>query len=412
MGETEPGPSRARSGLAFVLAATVVAGGLGYLIQGLVPIFIGAAEYVTFSVFWATLYLIVSALSGAQQETSRAVQPVEPRAHSDGSVLRRFAFVVAIVATIAVGATAPLWAPDAFRDDWVPLTVSLLVGVVGYTLVAVLSGVLYGVRAWPAIAALTVADAGLRVIAIVAVLLVGGGIQALAWAVATPFSVAFLGVWILMWRRLRRGFAVDVALVRLLRNATSTVAAALCTGLLISGLPLVLSLTLSSAPTSLLASLILVITLTRAPLVIPLLALQSYLVVTFRDAPEKAGGRLARWGLGLAAATLALAALAALVGPWVLDVVYAGKYELPGVVIAVIVASAGLTAGLCLTGPALIAASRHGAYVLGWAAASIGVIGLLLVPLPPVEATLVALVLAPMVGVAIHVAALRRGPGV
>jgi O-antigen/teichoic acid export membrane protein len=409
MGEIGHDSDHASSGLGYVLGATIVAGGLGYVIQGVVPIFVAPSEYVVFSVFWATLYLIVSALSGAQQEVTRASRPATKGSAAVGWRLVRFAFVIVAISVIVVAGTAPLWAPSVLSAEWIPLTVALLAGVVGYTLVAVLSGALYGLRSWPAVAALTVMDATVRVCAVIVALIVGAGIVGLSWAVALPFAVAFGVVLLISRDRLRGSLTIDASLARLLRNAASTVTAALCTGILISGLPLVLQLTLSDAPTAMLASLILVITLTRAPLVIPLLALQSYLVVTFRDQPDGARGRLLRWGGLLGAVTAVLAIAAASIGPWVLDVVYAGKYELPGVVIGAIVASAGITAGLCLTGPALIAADEHGLYLLGWLFASAGVIALLFLPLAPIEAALLALIAAPLAGIAIHVSALAMG---
>jgi O-antigen/teichoic acid export membrane protein len=106
-----------------------------------------------------------------------------------------------------------------------------------------------------------------------------------------------------------------------------------------------------------------------------------------------------------------LSALAVVVGPWVIELLYGDRYALPAPAYAAIVASAGLTALLCLTGPAVLAAGDHGRYLLGWAAASASLIGLLLLPLPELERVLFALCASPVVGVLIHAAGLVRRRG-
>ena len=71
-------PARDR-GLTYVLGATVVAGAVGYVIQAAVPAFTGTDEYIAFSVFWSVVYLIVSALSGIQNELTRSAHPTADR---------------------------------------------------------------------------------------------------------------------------------------------------------------------------------------------------------------------------------------------------------------------------------------------------------------------------------------------
>ena len=82
-----------RGALAYVLGATVLAGLIGYVIQAVVPGFTDADEYITFSVFWSIVYLVVSALSGVQQEVTRAAHVGTPA----GGVrtLTRFALLYA-----------------------------------------------------------------------------------------------------------------------------------------------------------------------------------------------------------------------------------------------------------------------------------------------------------------------------
>lgn len=397
-------PPRPGSGLTWILGATVVAGAIGYLIQAAVPAFLSTGDYVVFSVFWSVVYLVVSGLAGFQQEVTRASRRV---AHGDGwPILRRFAVCGAAAAAVTIAGSAPVWAPRVFSMEVVALIAALLAAAVGYTFVAVISGALYGISDWRGVAGMTVTDASVRMVTVAAALALGLGVSGLGWAVAVPFAVAALVVWAITSRRIRRHVALDTGFRGLVRNSIRTVGAAIATGVMISGLPFLIGVTSSHADASLLASLILVITLTRAPLVIPLLALQSYLVVTFRDEAARALRRTLVFGAALIGLTGVLAALAIAVGPWVVEALYGDRYELPAGAYAAIVASAGLTGVLCVTGPAVLAQGRHSAYLLGWAAASAVTIAGLFLPAGELGRVLASLLSGPVIGVLIHLAAL------
>ena len=78
MSVAEPAPHRRRwpSGVVAILIATAIAGGCGYIVTAVVGATRPADEYADFGVFWATLYLVIAALSGVQQEVTRATRPV------------------------------------------------------------------------------------------------------------------------------------------------------------------------------------------------------------------------------------------------------------------------------------------------------------------------------------------------
>lgn len=402
--DLEPAQPRG-GGLTYILGATVVAGGIGYVIQAAVPAFMDASRYVVFSVFWSIVYLVVSGLSGVQQEATRASRSTPS---GDGwPVLARLAASAAGVAAVVIAASSFVWAPRIFGDDTVPLVAALIVAAVGYTFVAAISGALYGVKNWRGVAGMTVTDAALRLLTVAAAVLLGAGAATAGWAVAVPFGVAAAAVWIAAGRGIRSHLSVDAPLPTLLRHSAQTVGASVATGIMISGLPFLLGVIPTGLDATALASLILVITLTRAPLVIPLLALQSYLVVTLRDAQGRLARRVAVWGGGLLLLAAALSALATVVGPWVVQALYNGRYELPGVAYAAIVASAGLTGLLCITGPAVLSAQRHALYFAGWATASIITVGCLFVPTDGLVRVVTALVVGPIVGVAVHAVGLR-----
>ena len=303
-------------GLRSILIATAIAGVLGYAIQLAAPALLADdASYVTFSVYWSTLYLCVAALSGVQQEITRAARPVVDEPPT--AVLPQFTLITAAVAVTIVAVIASVFGAAILPGPTLFLTVALSVGVVGYLLIAVLTGVLYGLRLWTAVAWTTVLDAGLRALFVLGALAAGWTPEAVALAVSLPFGLAFLVVWLWTRRRVVGAFRLDVRLRRLLVHVAGTVVAAAAMGVMLNGMPLLLGITAGAADagdTSALAGLILAITLTRAPIVVPLLALQSYLISLMRG-----GGRAVRRAviiaLGVGSVVIASAVRPLLLGP-------------------------------------------------------------------------------------------------
>ena len=126
-------------------------------------------------------------------------------------------------------------------------------------------------------------------------------------------------------------------------------------------------------------------------------------------------GRLARRVIllfaGVAAAVILVLSLAGwLLGPPIVALVSGDRFAISGGIAAVIVASAGLVAAMCVTGPALIAARRHTANLVGWVVAAGLTVALLLTPLEETARIALALTLPPMIGLLLHVGALLRTP--
>lgn len=398
-------------GLRYVLVATVVAGVLGYAVQLLAPALIAdEASYVAFSVIWSTLYFGVAAISGVQQEVARAAHPMEGAERS--TTLRTFTLWACAAVAVAAVVVAVILGPVILPSSIPTLAVVLVVGLVGYVLTAVLSGVLYGLRLWRAVAAITIIDAVLRAMLVIAGFALGLPTAWLAVMVAVPFGLAFGLVWLWIRRSVIGAFRLDVGLRRLLAHAGSTVGAASASGIMITGLPMLIGVTSAGGAASTVGAFILAITITRAPIVVPVIALQSFLIsVVFRGQPTIAPGRFFRL-LGIAAVGVGvLAGLGALIGPPVISFISAGRFELSSGALAVIVASAGLVAAMCVTAPALIAARRHTANIVGWVVAAALTILALLLPFDEEVRIGLALTVPPVVGLAVHSAGLLRRPG-
>ncbi len=406
---------RQRHGAVWLLLATVISGGSGYVIMILAGAAFGVRDYEPFAFFWSTLYLVVAAVSGIQQEFTRATSPASATAGRGSSSTRLRSLVAAMVIGASItglvtGVTSPLWAPVALGTGGEALALPLSFGVAGYVIVAVISGLLSGIGAWSAVAIMTISDGLLR-LAIVSSALVIGDPALTAWAVVVPFILIPVVAGAMLARRWNDRFHIADSWPRLLRNAALTTAAAAAIGLLVSGLPALLRATTPEASPGELAGLVLAVNLVRAPLIIAVLALQSYLVVMFRQS-EKHGRLLALGSVLVLVASGALSAAAAVIGPAVVRGIGGPGFDVEPGEIVLVVLSGGVVGLLAITGASTLASGMHGRYALGWGAAA-AASAISLAAIPPGDARLaIALVLAPIIGCMVHGArAARPRPG-
>lgn len=391
----------AKRGLVAVLLATAVAGVVGYVIQLLAPRMLPTADsYVAFSVYWATLYLCGSALTGIQQEVTRAAHPAEP-AHRPPA-LRNATVVFAGIVAVAAVVIGIIFSSQLTTVPMLSLVGSLTIGLTGYLFMVVLSGVMYGLQVWRGVAMITIVDALVRALLVVtgfALHLSPGWIVLL---VSAPFIIAFGATWLTVRRRIVGRFQLDVGYRDLAFNTLRTMGAAAATGLLVSGLPVLLKVTSAAVPAPELAAHVLAITITRAPIVIPLLALQSYMISVLRHAGDTLLRRLAIL-VAVAAAVVGVLSLVALwIGPPLIAAISDGRYTVTAGMAAAIVASAGLVGLMSVAGPALLVRSHHGFYAAGWIIAAIVTVLLLLLPLPFDQRLTTALLGGPLAGLAVQ----------
>lgn len=406
MTEVRPPGQRGRrlSGLTTILIATAIAGVASYAVTILIPNRIGLAGYATFAVFWSSLYLVVGSLGGIQQEVTRATRQFDAADTLDAHPSRagRFGIVAGMLALVAVVGSAPLWVGAVFPSERWSLVWPLAVGAGTYVMVAVLAGSLYGVLAWMPIALMIAVDALLRLVALAITLTFTHNIVALAWAAAAPFPVTLLLLWPIIRGSIIGRSRLDVGYRALSWNVARTILAASATAVMVSGFPLLLGLTSHSESPAILGMFIVTITLTRAPLIVVALSLQSYLVVHFRnDAAHFWQYFLRLLGVLVAGGAL-LAAAGWAWGPAVYELLFPDKLRPDAPFFAVLVGSSVLVAALCITAPAVLARSNHTVYSAGWVAAALATIVALLLPLDFADRTVTALVAGPIVGLLVH----------
>ncbi|MFU8945624.1 hypothetical protein ACLRGF_02725 [Mycetocola zhadangensis] len=406
--ESVPMSPKSDSGLSRVLISTAVAGGAGFVIQVGVGVLMGPGEqYLAFSVFWAALYLLIGALSGIQQEVSRSAAQSIEAGRGAGADLWHFVAISGAIVVVLVGATSLVWGRTVFGEQVVSAVVFLVSGALGYVILASQSGVMYGTRQWNTLAVSIVADPVIRCALLAAAVGFGLGTGLVQLAVVLPLFLT-AGIVGFALRRFGAAVRLDVGIRTLLWNVSRAVVGSAATAILVSGFPLFLKVGLHATAPELLATIIFVINFTRAPIVIPLLALQSYMIVSFSRDGSRLWKRLtAICGIALGAATM-VGAGAFLLSPWVFGTLLGGTYSPNPAFVAYVIAASGLTAALCATGSAALSKSLHGIFSAGWSIAAITTVALLFTPLPPETRVVVALAAGPAVGLVIHSLGLAR----
>lgn len=394
----------------WVLVATLISGVSGYLVMWLVARALGAVDYSVFGVFWSALFLIVGVLFGIQQETTRATASalINPTGSECRSSLWVFAGAVAVAVGVVVVLTGLWWAPRTLGAGNAGLVVQVALGSGANAVVATLSGVLAGARLWRHLGAIIAIDGVVRLFAVFVALALGGNPVALAWAVIIPFPVALGMMFLFSPRPLIRLSGSPLSYRRLISNSAQTMLAASATALIINGFPLVLAFFAAPTEKAELGALILAITITRAPVLVPLMALQSYLVTRFT------GMKASPWLLigracGLIGLTMAVLAAATFFwGTAAFATVIGADFALSTGTLVPLVVSSGFIGALCVTGPALLAAGSHRSYALGWVVASIVSIGMLFLPVGLESKATLALSIGPVIGLLVHGGSLWR----
>ncbi|KQB84453.1 hypothetical protein [Corynebacterium oculi] len=421
--------------------ATVFAALSGFLIVIISTRILDEEAAKLFQAYWGLFFACTGILDGIMQETTRTVsaQRKDSEGHGDrgtpsaqarptsdahhGGVDKHthahwhFALLVGLVAAALSLLTEPLWVPLVIGGKHGMAGSGLLaLGLMLYAFQAVLSGILSGWERWPSYARLIALDSGVRFLLVALAALLG-------WNLVPFFIITVIGSlsWLVILAadptaRAHARSPLPLTLGSFARRAGSAMIATGASAAIITGVAPLINATMEEPDTEggvALAGIMLAVSLTRAPVLVPLQRFQSALIVYFVRHRE----RMRQAVVPPAAAVLGVgvlgAGLAWLLGPWILAVGWDHDpaYAVPGPLLAALTFASSCTGVLMITGAASIAAERHRLYVAGWVIASVVVCAVLWRGTDPLTTIPLALTVGPVIGALVQLGALRSRRG-
>lgn len=397
-------------GAASVAVASAVSALAGYVVLVVVAHHLTRAENARFVVYWSLLFAVFAVLGGVQQEATRAVGHQLVRSPAPDTARARIlpwgmGLGAAVAVLVALGAV--WWVPLVGVTGASPLVLVTALAVVLYAGHLGLVGVLAGARQWETSSLLIAVEALVRVGLVVVAAAWGAGISGLGIAVAAS-AATWLGLLVVPAVRSAARRHADAPAGELVRRLLQACLAGTGPAVLVVGFPLLLRATTDEVTWRTAAPLVLAISMTRAPLMVPLAAFQGVAIGYFLDPRRNRVAALVRVCAVVVAVGVVGAGLAAAVGPPLMVAILDEGYRVAGSTLAGLTAAAAVLALLVLVGSAVLAVGRHGAFALGWGVATAVAVALLLGPGDVDTRAVVSLAGGPAVGVAVLVLALRR----
>ncbi|GAA3588375.1 hypothetical protein GCM10022198_09940 [Klugiella xanthotipulae] len=391
--------------------ASVVAAAAGYLVMLVATRSLGKIGSADFLAYWSLLFMIFGVLSGIQNEVTRAVgatliTPSTPGIGTRSARALPWALGVGAVLGLLLLSTSPLWAASLLPDNTTVLVIILSLAAVLFSGQAAVTGAVAGRRQWPLYATLISLDAVARLAVAVAVAVLTHSLWGIEAACAAGTLVWVVALLVSRDTRSAAGAYADVPAPRLLRNYGHAILTTASSSVLVVGFPILLRATTSVEDYQLAAPLVLAISLTRAPIMIPLQAFQGVAISAFMRSTSHRLGALVKPVVLLTGIGVVGGIAAVFIGPPIMSIFGAGFGDISGLLLGVLTLDAVLMAILTLTGTALLALGRHGSYSLGWVVAAVLSVLLLLLPGTVETRAAVSLSVGPVLGIITHIVAI------
>lgn len=399
------------SSAAVVGVGAVVSALSGFLIITLSARFLTTTENSGFMTFWAALFFVFGVLTGIQNEVTRAVR-VELRQSSQVGVTSPLVAALGFGAVVSVGVVGltPVLL-RAFRTlDTPSLAIILMAGAtVLFSGHLATVGALSGFGRWRGVAALTGGEAVVRLLLTVCAAVTVSGVAGFEMAAvgATLTWVVFAA----SSRRVRKALHLKVSLAyrSLTARVGQAMAASAANALLVTGFPLLMSVTSDPGVYANAAPLLVAVSVTRAPLLMPIGAFQSMIITWFVDNDSSTERNLLpRLVLAITATGVLGALAAAAVGPTLMQFIFGAAYRSSPWILAALVIDAAMLALLVLGGAIALALDLHSLNTLGWYVAVVVAVAVMMLPVSLESRTIGALFLGPVVGSVVHLGGVSR----
>lgn len=416
--ETQPSGTVTRYQSLALLGSSLLAAVSTLVVTMIAQRALTGSELTEFLLFWAALFTVTGIITGIQPEITRAVGTARTQTVSaEGSAPQgaRVVTVTAVLGAIAgalVLVSSPLWVGQQIPHSAAVGVTVMAVGVFLYALQATMSGVTAGEDRWYLFAAVGGLESAGRLILMLAAALMIPSLAGLEVATVVP-----MGLWLILafvtvsGRRLWVARA-DVPARRLSLNILWSFLSSAAAAVLMMGFPNVLKASgAAESEPVVLGTLILAISITRSPIMIPLQAFQGVAVSAFLKQRHRPVAAFIKPAAAVVAVGAVGALAAYLVGPLLFRLIYppaAGAesaYEAAasGITLGALVFASALLALMTLSGNMALAVNQHRIYLAGWVVAAAVTLSLaFLIPAPLVPRAIVALAVGPVCGFVVH----------
>lgn len=366
-----------------------------------------------FLVFWALMFGTFGALLGIQQEVTRASgssQLSSAKAGRGARLLPLAALWGSAVALLLV-TTSPLWGQRILGENYLMPVLVVAGGAILYACHVTVVGAAAGTGQWTIFAWLGSWEALIRLALVALVALTFGSLWGFQYAVLAPVIL-----WLLLFTVSSNGRRLgsvrgDTSASRSMRTLGWSILTSAAYAVMVTGFPVILKVsvgqTRGAEEALLLAALILGISITRAPIMIPLQMFQGVAISAFLRQQHRPLAALAKPLIALAGIGVLGAVAAYLVGPFLFNLLYANYAGVlsPFTLSALTLASA-VMAMVVLTGTASLASGKHVLYLTGWALTVLVALACLYLPLDLALRSIIGLIAGPSAGVIIHLGGL------
>lgn len=398
--------------------ASLFAAASGFLILFVAARVLSPADNAEFLAFWAGLFAVIGILAGVTAETTRSVGTVAANIASDrsdwdegpaqpnGVRVMVPALIVGMALAVLVLALGLPFSDQLFGSHGVAIIVLLAGTALMFSAHAAVAGSLQGLGLWGPFARLLTLEALFRFVAVVLAAVLAGtlfGVELACLAALLAWPVVFATSRPARVAALSRA---DVPLRPYLRHIGHSLISAAASAALLVSFPLLVKMTTSDQDYNLAAPLLLAISLTRAPIMLPLQAFQGLAINTVIRARNEGLKSLARPITLVMVVGLLGAVLAALVGPGLMTLMFGNEYYVLPWVMAALTLAAAIIALLTLTGTGLLAMGRHRAYAVGWVVATSVAVACLMLPFSVEVRCVISLLAGPLLGIVVHLLAL------
>lgn len=395
-------------GLASLLSAAA-----GIIILFVASRSLSLEDNAQFLSFWAAFFFIYGVLGGIQAESTRAVRAGLLCGSGEtgrGARILPTALLIGGAVALAVLALGPLLGAFIFPEHSAIIVAALAASAVMYAGHCAQAGSVQGQGAWSTLAQMVSFESLLRMAAITAAALLSAPLIGIELAVLVTVVVWPLMLLLSAPSRRAATARAEVPAGRLLRNTSHAMLSAGSSAALMVGFPILVNISSTAEEYAQAAPLLLAISMTRAPIMIPLQAFQGVAITAVMQ-PGGRGWRALLRPVGLLAGIgLVGAVLAAWIGPALMMLIFGPDYYVEGWVLGVLMIAAVLIAVLTLSGTAAMALGKHRSFSSGWLLATALSLGLLWLPASIEVRCVLSLTAGPLLGIAVHAAAIGSRP--